>query len=124
MSALGWVSSILLIIHVLSISALLGLLLHQFKKNPRKLHPGAMHTALTALVAGVAMVGLRTPLHTQDAEKWPLLNNGWVSVKLLVLLAIIVIGFRNVKKPELKNSIWLTLVGLTTLNILIALFWK
>ena len=117
MSALGWVSSILLIIHVLSISALLGLLLHQFKKNPRKLHPGAMHTALTALVAGVAMVGLRTPLHTQDAEKWPLLNNGWVSVKLLVLLAIIVIGFRNVKKPELKNSIWLTLVGLTTLNI-------
>ncbi len=124
MSALGWVSSILLIIHVLSISALLGLLLHQFKKNPRKLHPGAMHTALTALVAGIAMVGLRTPLHTQDAEKWPLLNNGWVSVKLLVLLAIIVIGFRNVKKPELKNSIWLTLVGLTTLNILIALFWK
>ena len=121
MSAL---SSILLIVHVLSIIALMALLLLQFKKNPRKLHPAAMHSALTALVAGLAMVGLRTPLHTQDAEKWPLLNNGWVGVKFLVLIAIIIIGFRNVKKPELKNSTWLTLVGLTTFNILIALFWK
>ena len=39
MSAL---SSILLIVHVLSIIALMALLLLQFKKNPRKLHPAAI----------------------------------------------------------------------------------
>ncbi len=124
MTALGWVNSVLLGIHILSVIGLLVLLLLQFKKSPRTIHPGAMHSALTALVAGLAMVGLRTPLHSENADKWPLLNNGWVGIKFAVLIAILILIVRNFKKPEIKNSLWLTLVGLTTLNILIALFWK
>jgi hypothetical protein len=38
----------------------------------------------------------------------------------LVVLAILVISFINSKKSELKKSTWLTLIGLTVLNILIA----
>ena len=124
MTALGWVNSVLLVIHILSVVGLLALLLLQFKKSPRKVPSGALHSALTALVAGLAMVGLRTPLHSENADKWPLLNNGWVSVKFAVLAVILILLFRNSKKPEIKNSVWLSLVGLTTFNILIASFWR
>ncbi len=124
MTALGWVNSVLLVIHILSVVGLLALLLLQFKKSPRMVPSGALHSALTALVAGLAMVGLRTPLHSENADKWPLLNNGWVSVKFAVLAVILILLFRNSKKPEIKNSVWLSLVGLTTFNILIASFWR
>ena len=43
-----------------------------------------------------------------------------VGIKLLVVLAILVLSYINAKKSELKKSIWLTLIGLTVLNILIA----
>ena len=124
MTALGWVNSALLGIHILSVLGLLALLLLQFKKSPRKIHPGALHSALTALVAGLVMVGIRTPLHTQNPDKWPVLNNGWVGVKFAVLAVILVLIFGNFKKSEIKNSLWLALVGLTSFNIIIAIFWR
>ena len=31
-----------------------------------------------------------------------------------------IFGYKNVKKPELPKSVWLSMIGLTTLNIIIA----
>lgn len=124
MTFLGWVSSISLVAHIASITALMALLIHQLRKSPRILHPGALHSALTALLAGLIMVGVRSPLHDQDEAKWALLNNGKVGIKLAALIVILIIGYRNVKKPEVKKSTLLTMIGLTTLNILLALFWQ
>ena len=103
------------IAHMLAIAGILVLLLLQINKSPRKLSVGVIHSAATALLAGLVLVGTYSsakPDETLDHTKG--------GVKLLVVLAILVISFINVKKSELKKSIWLTLIGLTLLNILIA----
>jgi hypothetical protein len=123
MTGLAWINDIALLIHILSVLAIMVLLLLQVNKSSRRIHPGIFHSALTALVAGLVMVGIRMPLHDQDSNKWPLLNNAWVGTKLLILLVILVLVFRNFKKPVVKNSIWAALVALTSANILIAIFW-
>jgi hypothetical protein len=122
MTGLAWVNDIALIVHILSVVGIMVLLLLQVKKSPRRIHPGVFHSVLTALVAGLVMVGIRTPLHNQNADKWPLLNNAWVGAKFLILLAILVLVYRNFKKPEVKNSIWVAVLALTSANILIAIF--
>lgn len=112
------INTVLYILHVVSIIAILSLLLHQWNKEPRKLNPGILHAGLTALIAGVAMVGMFTNVHPDET-----LNHTKIAVKLLILLAILFIGYRNVKKPVLAKNTWLTLIGLTVTNILVASLW-
>jgi len=102
-------------IHILSILGILGLLLSQVQKSPRKLNPGIIHAGLTALVAGIVMVGFWSQVNPDEE-----LNHGKVGVKTLVLSAILFLGYANVKKDVLKNWIWATMLGLTVLNIIIA----
>jgi hypothetical protein len=122
MTGLSLISDVALGIHIISIIGLMVLLLMQVGKSPRRIHPGTFHSALTALVAGLVMVAIRTPLHNHDAVKWPTLNTGWVSAKLVILLVILVLIYQNFKKPAVKNSIWAVILSLTTVNILIAIF--
>lgn len=122
MTGLAWVNDIALLVHILSVLGIMVLLLTQANKSSRRIKPGVLHSALAALVAGLVMVGIRTPLHNQNPDKWPLLNNAWVGTKFLVLLVILVLLYRNFKKPVVKNSIWAALVALTSANILIAIF--
>jgi hypothetical protein len=103
------------IAHMLAIAGILILLLMQWNKSPRKLSKGVMHSAATALLAGLVMVGTYSSAKPDET-----LDHTKVGIKLLVVLAILVISYINVKKSELKKSIWLTLIGLTVLNILIA----
>jgi len=78
-----------------------------------------LHAGLTALIAGVAMVGMFSTVHPDET-----LNHTKYGIKLLVLIAILVIGYKNVKKVELAKNTWLLLIGLTVTNILIASMWK
>jgi uncharacterized membrane protein YadS len=116
-------NTILYVVHMLSIFGILLLLLLQWNKNPRKLNPGVLHSALTALVVGIALVGVRHSLNATNATEWPLFDNTKIAVKLGIVLIILVIGYRNLKKPVLEKKIWLTLLGLTLSNILIATLW-
>ena len=108
---------------MLSILGILVLLLLQWNKTPRKLNPGVLHSALSALVAGVALVGIRHSLNATNATEWPLFDNTKIAVKLGIVLIILVIGYRNLKKPVLEKKTWLALLGLTLSNILIATLW-
>ena len=103
------------VIHLLSVIGILVLLLLQWNKNPRKLNPGVLHAGLTALIAGVVMVGLHNSVKPDEE-----LNHTKVGIKLLVLIVILALGYKNVKKPELPKNVWLTMTGLTVLNIVIA----
>ena len=103
------------IAHMLAIAGILVLLLLQINKSPRKLSKGVIHAAATALLAGLVLVGTYSSAKPDET-----LDHTKVGIKLLVVLAILVISYINVKKSELKKSIWLTLIGLTVLNILIA----
>ena len=103
------------VIHLLSVIGILVLLLLQWNKNPRKLNPGVLHAGLTALIAGIVMVGLHDSVKPDEE-----LNHTKVGIKFLVLIVILALGYKNVKKPELPKNVWLTMTGLTVLNILIA----
>jgi hypothetical protein len=87
----------------------------QWNKNPRKLNPGVLHAGLTALIAGAVMVGLHNSVKPDEP-----LNHTKIGIKLVFLLVILALGYKNVKKPELSKNVWLTMTGLTVLNILIA----
>ena len=103
------------LIHILSVIGILALLLLQWNKKPRKLNPGVLHAVLTALIAGIVMVGLHDSVKPDEP-----LNHTKVGIKFLVLVVILALGYKNVKKPELPKNVWLTMTGLTVLNIVIA----
>ena len=112
------INTVLYVIHILCVIAILSLLLHQWNKDPRKFNPGILHAGLTALVAGLAMVGMWTSVHPEET-----LNHTKIGIKLLILITILILGYKNVKKPVLAKNTWLLLVGLTVTNILIASIW-
>jgi hypothetical protein len=109
------INMVMYVIHLLSVIGILSLLLHQWNKSPRKLNPGVMHAGLTALIAGVVMVGLHNSVKPDEE-----LNHTKVGIKLVVLIVILALGYKNVKKPVLPKNVWLTMTGLTVLNIVIA----
>jgi len=109
------INTVLYVVHILCVIAILFLLLLQWNKNPRKFNSGILHAGLTALIAGLAMVGMWGSVHPDEV-----LNHTKVGVKLLILITILVIGYKNVKKPVLAKNTWLLLSGLTTTNVLIA----
>jgi hypothetical protein len=109
---------IALALHIISILGILGLLLSQIAKSPRKLSPGVTHAGLAALVAGIVMVGLYS-----EAKPDEVLDHMKAGVKTLVLAAILFLGYKNVKKDELKSWVWGTMLALTVVNIVIAVGW-
>jgi hypothetical protein len=109
------INIVMYVIHLLSVIGILVLLLLQWNKSPRKLNPGVLHAGLTALIAGVVMVGLHDSVKPDEE-----LNHTKVGIKFLVLVVILALGYKNVKKPELPKNVWLTMTGLTVLNIVIA----
>jgi chromate transport protein ChrA len=106
-------------VHLLCVIAILALLLIQIKKSPKKLNPGVVHATLTAFVAGIVMVGLYEKVNVDEVA-----NHTKFGVKGLVILVILTLGYKNLKKPELKDSVWAAMLGLTVLNILLAYLWK
>ena len=112
------INTVVYLIHILSVIGILFLLLSQWNKSPRKLNPGVLHAGLTALLAGVVMVGLHNNLEPDEP-----LNHTKVGIKFLILIVILALGYKNVKKPALSKNVWLTMVLLTITNIVIASAW-
>ena len=109
------INTVAYVIHLLSVLGILVLLLLQLKKSPRTLNPGVLHAGLTALVAGLVMVGLHESVKPDEP-----LNNTKVGIKFVILVVILALGYKNVKKPELPKNVWLTMIGLTVTNSVIA----
>ncbi len=109
------INTVVYVIHLLSVIGILSLLLHQWNKSPRTLNPGVLHASLTALLAGIVLVGLHNSVKPEEE-----LNHIKVGIKFIFLLVILVLGYTNVKKPELPKKVWLTMIGLTLTNIVIA----
>lgn len=109
------INTIFYVIHLLAVVGVLTLLLLQSKKSPRTLNPGVLHAALTAMIAGIVLVGLHGMVKPDEE-----LNHLVVGIKFIFLLVILVVGYVNLKKPVLAKNIWLTMIGLTVINIVIA----
>jgi energy-coupling factor transporter transmembrane protein EcfT len=120
---LSIIHTIAYILHMLGILGILVLLLTQGSKKPRKFNAGVLHSAATALIAGLIMVGLQYPLNEENATEWPLYNNTKIAVKLGIVLIILVLGYRQNKKSVFTTGTWATMLGLTVANIVIATAW-
>ena len=110
-------------LHMLGILGILVLLLTQGMKKPRKFNAGVLHSAATALIAGLIMVGLQHPLNADNPTEYPLYNNTKIAVKLGIVLIILAIGYRQNNKSVFTTKTWATMLGLTVVNIVIATAW-
>ena len=113
--------NIFLVLHIIGFLGILGTLLSQIPKPEKRILGGAMHSALLSLITGIALVGIRTSLHASDAANWDEPDHGKVGVKFVILAIILVLGYKNLKKPAASTKIWATMVALTVVNIVIAL---
>ncbi|MFM7500907.1 MAG: hypothetical protein ACKO3D_02395 [Actinomycetota bacterium] len=84
---------------------------------------GLLHSALTTTVTGIALVGLRYPLHTSNPLKWPLPDKAKIGIKLFFVLNILALAFTNRKKETISSNVWATIGALTIGNIIIAVVW-
>ncbi len=111
--------NVILALHIIGVVALLGGVLYQSKaplNGGRRVLPAMMHGAWTMLVTGIALVGMQYPLDNE-------VNNTKVSVKLLVLIAIIVVALINRKKQTVATWVLPTIGILTVVNVLLATIW-
>jgi hypothetical protein len=104
-------------IHLLSILGVLVLLVISYKKTPRALNPGVLHSTATALVAGIVMVATWSAAHDME------INHVKIGVKSLVVTAILVIGYHSLRTKVFTQKIFAVMLGLTITNILLAYLW-
>ena len=114
------IKNVFLIIHILSVLAGLALLLTSLPKPKKSIHVGFLHSMLTALVAGIALVGINTSLHASDPANYDAPDHGKVGIKFLVLLVILALTIMNKKKTGVSTGVWAGLIALTLANVFIA----
>ena len=110
------VRDILVFLHFIGLAALFGGAFVQLKSSPRIANAAMWHGALTQLVTGLLIVGV---LEMDDAD----LNHAKIGVKLVIALVIAALILVNRKKPSLPDGLFFGLLGLTALNIAVAVFW-
>lgn len=110
------VRDLLVFLHFIGLAALFGGLFTQLKSAPRVVNAAMWHGALTQVVTGLLLVGV---LEMDDAD----VNNAKIGVKLVVALVIAALILVNRKKQTLPDGLFFGLLGLTALNIAVAVFW-
>ena len=113
------VRHILLLLHLAGMAGILISLL----RSRTTIATGLVHSALTALVAGIALVGIRYPLHASDPMRWPLPDNLKITIKFIFVLIILALTFANKKKESISSNVWAWIAALTIGNIIIAVVW-
>ena len=105
----------LLVLHLLSWAVILGSLVMTLKDAT--IAKGALHAALTALVTGLLMVGVK---EMGDGS----VNHMKIGIKTLVTIVVTVMILRGEKKPEKVTKGYLVgILALVVLNVGIAIGW-
>ncbi len=109
---------ILVFLHFIGLAALFGGLFVQIKSSPRVVNNAVIHGILTQLVTGLLLVGVIEADGAGDTD-----FRMKIGVKLAVALVIAVLAFANRRKTSIPNGLFFGLMGLTVLNVAIAVFW-
>ncbi|UCR89824.1 hypothetical protein [Mycetocola spongiae] len=110
--------NVLLVLHFIGFAAILGGAMTQIKgikTGTARVVPGILHGSWLQLVSGLGLVVL---LEMGDGE----VNHMKVGIKLLVLVAILLISLIYKKKDPVAGWVIPTILGLTVLNIVFAVF--
>ena len=106
-------------LHFIGLAAVFGGLFVQLKTRPRVVNNAVLHGILTQVVTGLALVGLAEADSGADAD----VNHAKVGVKLVVALVILALTLVNRRKAALADGVFFAMLGLTALNIAVAVFW-
>jgi hypothetical protein len=120
---MAFIYNVLVVLHFIGLASLIGGFLVQIKSSPRVINNAMLHGALTQLVTGILLVGLRYPLNSSDPAEWSKPDNAKIGVKLVVLLIILGLILANRKKDQITNAVWGLIGGLSILNVVVAVFW-
>lgn len=120
---MSFVYNLLVILHFLGLASLIGGFLVQIRTSPRVVNMAMLHGALTQLVTGVLLVGLRYPLHNTDPEEWALPDNAKIAVKFTILLVVLGLILANRRKESISTGVWAAIGGLSIANVVIAVLW-
>jgi cytochrome bd-type quinol oxidase subunit 2 len=107
----------LVVVHFVGLSLLLGGVATQMSSATKVVNTAMVHGALTQLVTGVGMVGLAEAALPDEKED---LNMTKITVKLVILLAIVVLCLVNRRRTEVPKGLWAAIGLLTLANIVIA----
>ncbi|MER5742367.1 hypothetical protein [Streptomyces sp. NPDC002225] len=106
-------------LHIIGIASLLGGFLTQMKAmgtGAARFVPAMLHGALTMLVTGIALVGMR------EADGGHV-NNIKIGVKLLILVVILALVYIKRDEEKVDKGAFAAVGGLTLANIFIATLW-
>jgi putative copper export protein len=111
-------------LHLVGFAALFGGLFVQLRADARAVNNAMFHGILTQVVTGFLLVGLLESGRILDVGGEPVeVDNIKIGVKLLVAVVIAVLVIANRKKPSLPDGLYFGLLGLTVLNVAVAVFW-
>ncbi|SHL13824.1 hypothetical protein SAMN05443637_1197 [Pseudonocardia thermophila] len=112
---------LLLFLHFIGMAVLIGAFIAQMRQKPedggRRPSAGILHGALTQLITGLALVGIR-----EGALDMPV-DHVKIAVKLLVVLVIVVLALVG-RRKSLNNALFGAVGVLAVLNVAIAVFWR
>ena len=108
---------VLLFVHILGFTALLGGLLVQLRSEPKVVNSLMRDGAGTAFLAGLLLVGV---LEAGDGA----VDHAKIGVKFAIGLVILVLVMVNLRKPSIPQGLYYALLGLTVVNIAVAVFWS
>lgn len=112
------VYNLLVVLHLLGWAVVLGGCVVTLRRNA--FPKGAIHGALTALVTGIVLVGLRA---SEVAGLLPP-NNTKIAVKLVIAVVITVLIWLGSRKPEqVTRGRVAGVLALTATNVAIAVLW-
>ena len=100
------------ILHMLGLIGLIVTLIISLRKPVKKLSSGTLHSAWLQLLSGLALMGIMSGDEDFQPAKF--------GIKLIILIVILGLGYRNIKKETVSTKFLSTLLGLVALNILIA----
>ncbi|MFM7462948.1 MAG: hypothetical protein ACKO29_02595 [Actinomycetota bacterium] len=113
---------VLVVLHFIGMAGLLGGILVGVSEKPLRIKVASLHSGLLVLLAGIFLIVVYAMQHAKD-DSVELLDHTKLWIKLNFVVAILVLGFLNVKKAEVKRSTYMTIFGLAVANVLIAVFW-
>lgn len=110
------VKGLVLVLHFIGLAGIIGGVLVQWRSRTRKIDALVLHGALTQLVTGVALVGLRYALDEP-------VNNPKIGLKLGILVVIMALAWVYRKRESVPTWVWAGIGALTVLNIGVAVLW-
>jgi peptidoglycan/LPS O-acetylase OafA/YrhL len=108
---------LLLVVHILGFSALIGGLLVQLGQETKEVNAAMRDGVGTAFLAGLALVGV---LEAGDED----VNHPKIAVKLVVGLALLVLVMANLRKPSIPQGLYYGMLALAVLNVCVAVLWS